>query len=117
MAAGRLLWRMFVITMATILMEMIHNVRMALVPGLFLCFLLLRPAIPCAAASPPLVLGNTTDSAPLSGHIDVLEDKSGKLTIEEHAPGHGRALQAGQQEGAELRRDQQRLLATLLYQQ
>ena len=69
--------------MATMLMEKIHNVRMALVPGLFLCFLLLRPAIPCAAASPPLVLGNTTDSAPLSGHIDVLEDKSGKLTIEE----------------------------------
>jgi len=35
------------------------------------------------AATPPLVLHAGTTSFPLTGHIDVLEDKSGKLTIDE----------------------------------
>jgi signal transduction histidine kinase len=49
----------------------------------FLLFLLLYTTFPCAAASPPLVLHETTASSPLASHIDILEDKTGKLTIDE----------------------------------
>jgi two-component system, sensor histidine kinase LadS len=38
-------------------------------------------AISSAWASPPLVLHHTTESFPLSGHIDILEDKTGNVTI------------------------------------
>lgn len=48
--------------------------------ALFL-FILLCPTFSCAAASPPLVLTDDGGSFPLAGHIDVLEDKTGKLTI------------------------------------
>lgn len=52
-------------------------------PDCLLLFLLLCTAFPCAAASPPLVLPSSTASARLSGHIDILEDKTGTLTINE----------------------------------
>jgi len=51
------------------------------IPAFFLFFLLLCPAFPCAGASSPVVLHNNTESASLSGHLDILEDKTGKLTI------------------------------------
>lgn len=53
------------------------------IPGFFLFFSLLCTAVPCAAVSPPLVLHNSTESSRLSGHIDILEDKTGTLTIKE----------------------------------
>jgi signal transduction histidine kinase len=75
-----------------------------IIPVFFLFFLLLCPAFPCAAASPPLVLNANTESSPLAGHIDILEDNIGKLTINEVSspafagmfrPGRGVALRAG----------------------
>jgi signal transduction histidine kinase len=53
------------------------------IPALFLFYIFLCTVLPCAAASAPLVLHGNTESSPLSGHMDILEDKSGKLTIGE----------------------------------
>lgn len=53
------------------------------IQSFFLFFLLLCTAFPCAGASPPLVLHSNAESSPLSGHMDILEDKTGKLTISE----------------------------------
>jgi signal transduction histidine kinase len=50
---------------------------------LMLLFLLSCSAPSCSAASLPLILQSRIESAPLTGHLDILEDKSGKLTIEE----------------------------------
>ena len=46
-------------------------------------YLFLCTALPCAAASPPLVLQDNSASSHLAGHIDILEDNSGKMTIDE----------------------------------
>lgn len=51
------------------------------IPAFFLFSLLLCPAFPCAGASSPLILQSNTESTALSGHLDILEDKTGKLTI------------------------------------
>jgi two-component system, sensor histidine kinase LadS len=51
------------------------------IPAFFLFILLLCTAFSCAAASPPLILHANTESSPLAGHIDILEDKTGSLTI------------------------------------
>jgi signal transduction histidine kinase len=53
------------------------------VTGYVLFFLFLCTVLPCGAASLPLVLHNSTESLRLSGHIDILEDKTGQLTIKE----------------------------------
>lgn len=47
----------------------------------FLFSLLLCRDLPCSAASPPLVLNVNAFSSALNGHIDILEDKSETLTI------------------------------------
>lgn len=53
------------------------------IPAILLFFLILYTSFPCAAASPPLVLHADTASARLAGHIDILEDKTGTMTINE----------------------------------
>jgi len=56
-----------------------------------LLFLLLCIPFTGLAASPPLILRSTSDSAPLTGHMDILEDPSGQLTITEvSSPGVSR---------------------------
>lgn len=50
-----------------------------------LLFILLCIFSPCSAASPPLILHSSTESAPLTGHLDFLEDKNGNLQIAEVA--------------------------------
>lgn len=70
------------------LTEKAHTLWLAFVPGLFLLSLLFFAPFASAAASPPLVLHATTASAPLAGHLDILEDETGRLTIKEvSAPG------------------------------
>lgn len=64
-------------------MKKTHTLWMAFMTGLFLLSLLFSTPSTFAAVSPPLVLHATTASAPLSGHIDILEDKTGQLTIRE----------------------------------
>lgn len=54
-----------------------------IIAAILLCILLAAPAAPCAAASPPLVLRDGIASASLSGHIDILKDTTGRLTIEQ----------------------------------
>lgn len=49
--------------------------------GVLFSMLLAATAVPCSAASPTLVLRAGTSSCPLAGHIDILEDKDGTLTI------------------------------------
>jgi signal transduction histidine kinase len=53
-----------------------------LVTTLLLTLLLSLP-LWCLAASPPLILKNNTPSVPLAGHLDILDDKDAKLTIDE----------------------------------
>ena len=55
--------------------------RVRAIPVFFLCSVLLGSVLPCSAASPPLVLYAATESSTLSGHLDILEDKTGSLTI------------------------------------
>lgn len=69
--------------MTAMLTEKAHNSWLAFVPGLFLLALFFCTPFTAAGASPPLVLHATTASAPLAGHIDILEDKAGQLTIKE----------------------------------
>jgi signal transduction histidine kinase len=54
------------------------NFRCCLILLILLC-----DSFSCAAASPPLALHSGIESFPLAGHIDILEDKSGKLTFAE----------------------------------
>ena len=54
-----------------------------ILPVLCLLFLLSCVALPCAAASDPLFLHNDTKSYPLAGHLDIREDTTGKLTIDQ----------------------------------
>lgn len=57
-------------------------------PVFLLLLLFIAVAVPCAAASPPLVLQSASSFYPLSGHVDILEDKQGTLTIDQvSAPG------------------------------
>ncbi len=53
------------------------------IPVFFLFFLHLCTALPCSGALNPLTLHNKTESSPLAGHIDILEDKTGTMTINE----------------------------------
>lgn len=50
---------------------------------LFILCLLSCLSCPCAAASNPLTLLNDLKTYSLAGHLDILEDKAGKLTITE----------------------------------
>jgi len=50
-----------------------------IIPAFLLAILFLHAAIPCAGASPPLVLQSSTESSSLSGHLDILEDKTSEL--------------------------------------
>lgn len=52
-----------------------------LFPAFLLFLALLFTSFSCVAASSPLSLHNDTESSSLAGHLDILEDKSGKLTI------------------------------------
>jgi len=53
------------------------------IPIFLLLLALVSVAVPARAASAPLALQANTTSLPLSGHIDILEDPSGTLTIQE----------------------------------
>lgn len=50
--------------------------------GGWLVLACLAVSTPALSASPPLLLG-AEDSAPLAGHMEVLEDRSGRLTLDE----------------------------------
>lgn len=54
-------------------------------PGWLVILILLGTSFPCVAASPPLLINNSTASSSLIGHLDILEDKTGKLQINEVA--------------------------------
>jgi signal transduction histidine kinase len=51
--------------------------------AVFLFALLAGIPFTCGAASTPLVLQNNMSSAPLADHLDILDDREGKLTIQE----------------------------------
>lgn len=53
------------------------------IPVFLLLLALVFVAVTGNAASPPLVLQANTTSLPLSGHIDIIEDPTGTLTIQE----------------------------------
>ncbi len=45
--------------------------------------MILYPPFACADASPPLIIRSANASSSLAGYLDILEDKTGKLTIKE----------------------------------
>lgn len=50
-------------------------------PYCFLLLMLFVTASPCKGALPPLVLDSAAEAFPLAGHLEILEDKTGSLTI------------------------------------